>query len=79
MNTHDAVLHVLKEENISKYKMANMIDVKPIMIDHYLYKTRMRKDTADRFEAVYGIKIDDVYPTAKLHNGNTKTVSAKRR
>lgn len=66
MNTHDAVLHVLKEEGISKYRLAKVIGVQPIMIDNYLFKTRMRQATADKFETAYGIKIDDVYPSAVL-------------
>ena len=62
MKTRDAVIHVLKEEGISKYKMAKDIGVQPIMINHYLNKCRMRQDTANRFQLVYGIEIDDVYP-----------------
>lgn len=62
MKTRDAVIHVLKEEGISKYKLAKDIGCTPIMINHYLNITRMRQGIADRFKLAYGIDIDDVYP-----------------
>lgn len=61
MNTREAVIYVLKEEGISKYRMGYDLGVRPIMIDHYLNKSRMKQDTADKFEAKYNIHIDDVY------------------
>lgn len=68
MNTKEAVIHVLQKEGISKYKLAKVIGVSPIMIDCYLFKTRMRNETAAKFFTAYGIEIADTYPSpVNLH------------
>lgn len=67
MNTYEAISYVLKEEGISKYKLAHEIAISPIMVSNYLTKgTRMRKDTAARFKARYNIDVTDSYPPAPV-------------
>lgn len=61
LTTQAAVEKVLKDREISKYRMAQDLDVGGIMINHYLDGTRMRHATAKKFFAKYGVEITDVY------------------
>ncbi len=74
MKTKAAVLQVLNDNSISRYRLAKNLKVQPIMISNYINKgTRMGVVTATQFEAVYGITISDVYDTRC--DNDTKTVS----
>jgi len=80
--TKEAILYVLALRNgpPSKYALAKAMRLKsPIMIDHYLNGTRMKKDTAEEFERTFGITITDIYdPTAdamERHKNDTKDIS----
>jgi len=62
--TKEAVLHILKEMQLSKYRLAQMINVKPIMVNNYIRDNKpckMGVTTAQNFEALFQIKITDVY------------------
>ncbi len=62
MNTKDAVLKVLLDTGISRYRMAKDLNLQPIMIKNYIDKgTRMGRATAERFESKYGEKISDIF------------------
>ena len=66
MKTRDAILHVLgKASGPSKYGLAKLLKVQPIMVDHYLNGSRMKQDKADKFEHLFGIKLTDVYDPTK--------------
>lgn len=68
MNTKQAVISVLKETKRSKYWLAKQLGVQPIMISNYIRErkpSRMSKPTADTFEQLFGITIDDVYNPIK--------------
>jgi len=64
--TRTAVLKVLKETGMSKYRLAKELGIQPIMINNYLKKTRMGKVTAERFELIFNIRIKDVYDPIKI-------------
>lgn len=69
LTTESAVIHVLVNAMAnSKYHLATMLQIRPIMISNYLHKgTRMGRTTADKFEALYDIEITDVYdPRSKI-------------
>lgn len=68
MITKNAVAKVLKEEDISKYRMAKDLDKQPIMIDNYLKGTRMGVKTAEKFLTLYGVEISDAYTNRKVIN-----------
>lgn len=62
MKTQVAVLKALSgRESPTKYAVAKQLGVRPIMIDHYLNGSRMKQDTADRFQELFGYEITDVY------------------
>ena len=66
MKTQDALLNVLSRRDApTKYAVAQLLKVQPIMIDHYLNGSRMRQDKAELFQEIFDIEITDVYnPTA---------------
>lgn len=70
LTTKQAVLKVLRDMHWSKYKLAQEMGVRPIMISNYLKDekpTKMSGRTADRFEDTFGIEITDAYrPTKEL-------------
>lgn len=67
MTTQRAVRHVLVSEQMSKYRLAQILELSgAIMIDHYLKDTHMSKITADKFYKQFGIEISDVYNPVKL-------------
>jgi len=70
LTTKDAVMHTLVSRGWSKYRLAQELGVRPIMIDNYLKKgTKMGEKTATRFEDTLGIEITDTYnPKAKVQN-----------
>lgn len=59
--TKEAVLHILETETISKYRLAKILDVQPIMIFKYLQGTRMRQDTAHKVKTFFNLEVSDVY------------------
>jgi len=62
MNTKDAVLQVLNEQDISRYRMAKELNIQPIMIKNYIDKgTRMGVKTAAKFLDLYNIEISDIF------------------
>ncbi len=68
MKTKKAVLRVLKKTRNSKYWIAKQLGVRPIMISYYIRPVKpckMSKLTADKFEAIFNIKITDVYNPIK--------------
>ena len=71
LTTKAAVLFILADRKISKYRMAKDIGVQPIMIDNYSGPrgTKMGEATAKRFEDIYGIEIIDTY-TVRKNNGS---------
>ena len=66
MKTSQAIVQVLTGKDApSKYALPKALDVRPIMIDHYLNGSRMKQKNADKFESLFGIKLSDVYsPTS---------------
>lgn len=76
LDTKAAVMHVLISKDWSKYRLAQEMGVRPIMIDNYLKKgTRMSEATATRFEDNFGIEIIDVYTNRKPINDDTRSSS----
>ena len=68
MKTKEAVLKVLRDTEKSKYWLAMQLEVRPIMVSHYIRPVKpckMSKPTADKFEGLFDIKITDVYNPIK--------------
>jgi len=62
MNTQAAVLKILAgAEAPSKYALAKLLKVQPIMISHYLNGSRMRQAKADIIKDKFNIVVTDVY------------------
>ena len=59
MNTKEAILFVLEDENISKYKMAQELGCAPILVNYWLNGTKMGVQYRELFELVYKVKIDE--------------------
>ena len=60
MNTADAVQFVLDMTELSKYRMAKELGLaSATSINQWLRGTRMSEEFATKFEALYGVKIDD--------------------
>lgn len=68
MNTRDAVSEVLRRNpGLTKYRMAKDLDIASASsINTWLRGTRMSKAVAERFESLYGIKVDDSYDPIRL-------------
>ncbi len=59
MRTKVAVAHVLKHNNITKYKLAISMGAQPPSVDRWLKRTRMSKAYAVKFLELYKIQITD--------------------
>lgn len=70
LTTKEAVIFVLRDKDISKYRLAQTLGIQPIMVDNYMNNTRMGKKTADKFETLYDIEISDVYNNRKPVDGS---------
>lgn len=83
MSTKEAILTVVRDRNIpSMYQMAKELSdeklkVQPIQISRYLKGSRMSKKVADRFEDVYGIKINDHLGSGVLQLWMQETIKLK--
>ena len=72
LTTKDAVISVLEGTRWSKYKLAQELGVRPIMISNYLKQgTKMGKATAERFTAKFDITISDIYLVGTAHEYRT--------
>lgn len=65
LTTKEAVVYVLSKYKLSKYRLAQSLGRRPIMVDNYLNKTRMSEETADTFRELYNIEITDAYSRGK--------------
>lgn len=60
MKTADAVQYVLDVTELTKYRMAKELGlVSATSINQWLANTKMSGVFADKFEELYGVKIDD--------------------
>lgn len=62
MTPKEAISMIL-EQGISKYKIAKVMGMQPIMVDRFLQgkQTTIRREAADKLLAVWDIEIDDNY------------------
>lgn len=62
MNVKETIDMIL-EQGISKYKIAKVMEVQPIMIDNWLKgkQKTVRREAADNIRQVWGMEIDDNY------------------
>ena len=58
LTTKAAIEHVLSS-GASKYSVAKLLALSPIMVNNYLKGTKMSHATASKMEALFGIKITD--------------------
>lgn len=60
MNTTEAVEYVLSLTDLTKYRMAKELGLaSATSINQWLRGTRMSEEFADKFEALYGVKVND--------------------
>lgn len=65
MKTAEAVEEVLRTTRLSKYALAKSLGVvSSTSINQWLRGTRMSDTVAERFEHLYGIKINDSFSTS---------------
>lgn len=60
MNVKEA-MEAMVEKGLSKYKIAKVIDMQPIMVDRFLkgQQTTIRRDAANALWSEFDIEIDD--------------------
>lgn len=62
MKTKDAVALVLEQEQLSKYRLAQMLDMAGVVsVNQWLRGTCMSEKTANKFYQLFNIRISDVY------------------
>jgi hypothetical protein len=59
MNTKEAVEHILLDQGISKYKLAQEMGAFPVSVNQWLSGTKMSDVNRALFFVVYGVRIDD--------------------
>lgn len=59
MKTKQAVAHVLKHKNLTKYALAKVLGAQPPSVDQWLRRTRMSKAYAEVFLKEFKIIITD--------------------
>lgn len=59
MTTADAVIKVLRERNISKYRMAMDMGAAPPSVYQWSKGTKMSPYYANKFTELYGVEIQD--------------------
>lgn len=57
--TIKALAHLINERGMTRYQIAQELGITPINITRYLKGGIMKKDTADKFELIFGITITD--------------------
>ena len=62
MTPKDVIKEIL-EQGISKYKIAKVMDMQPIMVDRFLKDEQktIRREAADAIKAEWGLEIHDNY------------------
>ena len=66
LTMREAIIHLVNDRELSKYRIAKELGVQPIMINKYLDGSRPRQGAADRMEDTYGIEVTNVYKPAKI-------------
>ena len=63
MKPSEAIQQVLMTNDVSKYKLSQLLHCQPIMIDQWRsgMTATMRKDAADILEKEFGVKVDPLY------------------
>jgi hypothetical protein len=59
MKTKEAVEHILKTHNITRYKLATELGAHPPTVYQWVKRTRMSEAYAEKFKERFGITITD--------------------
>jgi len=59
MKTKEAVAYILKEHQLTKYRLAQLLGAQPPSVDQWLRNTRMSKAYADIIKILFHIEITD--------------------
>lgn len=71
LNTSVAVSLVLDTKELTKYGLGKSLGMSATSVEQWLKGTRMSRKTADKFNELYDIEINDVYEAVRLP-ANTK-------